>query len=981
MLRSPLLKEHVIKDGVIEGKSGNDADVDDANIKLVYDEEPKAGVQLTAECNVFATGQRHAKQPKFNNEGRVDQDAEQFLGKPVLQPLRNQSVIKQPVAFKSERPKISKPQFSSQVDVKKDLPKLVTQQYLPKGRKYAFTKPDHVIASSESRNSSKNMPRFSSNDMVHRVDYVSLIDFRYSPLIVAILECFVMENNDGMNKREAFNVSIQYEHGDDLVARMQRMKGNDGNSVAKTPRMPIRGLNNPYSGVGLKDKSLNEALKIVKTNVTSFGESTNPSWSTMNPSSVTNEQNIWSSSVSTSSFTSSFDDSIVVPVPTEWTSYDQPSTIKPTSETPIVKSVDINMKPTSYAGATGASTKDQTKAKASFRSLVADKKPPRCQTCNIYGHTVESCPKKVVTTPVVTDFNDGFQQAVNKKRNNKRNSASNMLPKGVPVVKGFKVGKDFASQPKAPKAGSNGGGTHSEVSSKAGSSKNTKEGAFLTEQGFVLSLMKLKKLLIRILREEHAHYLLAFQEAQLDEERFLKQKAKVQADFMVRDVINIEVKNVIFSMGDDKAPGPDGLLLLSLRKLGMWWVVILLVLLGIFFSNGKLLKELNHTIISLILMAYDTVDWKFLETILVGFGFHSKMVQWIMVCVSGASYSICANGNLHGWFKDDLFLFARCHLNSVSVIIDALEEFKQVSRHVPSIPKSTTFFCNVPNAIKVSIKNFMPFAEGEMKKGKAKVAWDSVCKPKHEGGLGDASWGWRKLLQIRSTIRPFIWHKINNEKSTSVWFDRWAYVCPLKDMLSNRDIARSGFSLDDSVPLLLDDMDDVILWHDRDGDLQSFLVAYVWDMIWSQADMVQWCGLRFVFYVAWTLYLLGVILGLCSMWHGLYISSAFIIPISKGKTVISILSSIVVARKEWKIVQEEDFVSGSDCSSYSIHGVVEAGEGCTLFSLSKVIPTGFSLERFLRRQTHLDRIFSCGVAARLLDARLTLCSHLGSCLA
>ncbi|GJW46020.1 putative reverse transcriptase domain, reverse transcriptase zinc-binding domain protein, partial [Tanacetum coccineum] len=48
--------------------------------------------------------------------------------------------------------------------------------------------------------------------------------------------------------------------------------------------------------------------------------------------------------------------------------------------------------------------------------------------------------------------------------------------------------------------------------------------------------------------------------------------------------------------------------------------------------------------------AYDTVDWKFLKTILVGFGFHPKMVQWIMVCVSGASYSISVNGNVHGWF-------------------------------------------------------------------------------------------------------------------------------------------------------------------------------------------------------------------------------------------------------------------------------------------------------------------------------------------
>ncbi|GKA13566.1 hypothetical protein Tco_0693212 [Tanacetum coccineum] len=38
---------------------------------------------------------------------------------------------------------------------------------LPRKQKSAFAKPDHVIASSSSRNSSKNMPRFSSNDMVH----------------------------------------------------------------------------------------------------------------------------------------------------------------------------------------------------------------------------------------------------------------------------------------------------------------------------------------------------------------------------------------------------------------------------------------------------------------------------------------------------------------------------------------------------------------------------------------------------------------------------------------------------------------------------------------------------------------------------------------------------------------------------------------------------------------------------------------------
>ncbi|GJV14383.1 hypothetical protein Tco_1359706 [Tanacetum coccineum] len=291
-------------------RSGNDADADDADIKPVYDEEPMAQVQLTAECNVFAIRQQHTEQPEFNNEGEVDQNAEQchdkrplpakltdnqttelskqsleseniclkktvvefqkdflrmeahcvnleltyqnqalkegqhvakllkenetlkkhykelsdsikitraktiehttsliaknyefkaqlhekgfaiailknelrklkgnsvntkfakssILRKPILHPLRNQSVVRQPTAFKSERPRISKPRFASRVDVNNDLSKPVTIHYLPKERESAFVKPHHVIASSESRNSLKNMPGFSSNDMVH----------------------------------------------------------------------------------------------------------------------------------------------------------------------------------------------------------------------------------------------------------------------------------------------------------------------------------------------------------------------------------------------------------------------------------------------------------------------------------------------------------------------------------------------------------------------------------------------------------------------------------------------------------------------------------------------------------------------------------------------------------------------------------------------------------------------------------------------
>ncbi|GJV29219.1 reverse transcriptase domain, reverse transcriptase zinc-binding domain protein [Tanacetum coccineum] len=166
-----------------------------------------------------------------------------------------------------------------------------------------------------------------------------------------------------------------------------------------------------------------------------------------------------------------------------------------------------------------------------------------------------------------------------------------------------------------------------------------------------------------------------------------------------------------------------------------------------FFVNGRLLKEINHTIIALILKVKAPAR---------GFGFHDRMVAWIMECVA-TSFSISINGSLHGHFKgkrglrqgdplspylftlvmevlmlmlqrrvrdsnqftyhrycskldlinlcfaDDLFLFAHGDVNSVMVIKEALDEFKCASSLIPSLPKSTTYFCNVLNFTKLAV--------------------------------------------------------------------------------------------------------------------------------------------------------------------------------------------------------------------------------------------------------------------------------------
>ncbi|GJZ45073.1 hypothetical protein Tco_0592669 [Tanacetum coccineum] len=69
-------------------RSGNDTDNDDAEIRPIYDEEPMAEVQLTAECNIFAIGQQHTEQPEIINEGRVHQYTKECQ---VISPLLDSS--------------------------------------------------------------------------------------------------------------------------------------------------------------------------------------------------------------------------------------------------------------------------------------------------------------------------------------------------------------------------------------------------------------------------------------------------------------------------------------------------------------------------------------------------------------------------------------------------------------------------------------------------------------------------------------------------------------------------------------------------------------------------------------------------------------------------------------------------------------------------------------------------------------------------
>ncbi|GJR57945.1 hypothetical protein Tco_1500107 [Tanacetum coccineum] len=151
-----------IKKTRVQNKDNNDSLISQINQKSVENADLKAQIQE----KVFANAALKNELRKLKGNSVETKFAKaSILGKPPLQPSRNHLVVRQPNAFTSERPRISRPRFASKVDEKNDLSKIVTPHYLPKVRESAPAKPHHVNAPSSSRNSQKES--YGSNDMAH----------------------------------------------------------------------------------------------------------------------------------------------------------------------------------------------------------------------------------------------------------------------------------------------------------------------------------------------------------------------------------------------------------------------------------------------------------------------------------------------------------------------------------------------------------------------------------------------------------------------------------------------------------------------------------------------------------------------------------------------------------------------------------------------------------------------------------------------
>ncbi|GJT76141.1 RNA-directed DNA polymerase, eukaryota, reverse transcriptase zinc-binding domain protein [Tanacetum coccineum] len=291
--------------------------------------------------------------------------------------------------------------------------------------------------------------------------------------------------------------------------------------------------------------------------------------------------------------------------------------------------------------------------------------------------------------------------------------------------------------------------------------------------------------------------------------------------FMISEISDEEIKNAMFFIDSNKVPGPDGFSSLFFKKARSIVGKDVCRAVKDFFDNGKIMREINSTIISLvpkiltpnkvtvfrpiascnvlykciskiitermkiglrkivgyerkdgpsrvamkidIQKAYDTVNWQFLEVILKGFGFHCKMVNWIIKCVTTTSFSICVNGESFSYFKrgrglrqadpmspylftlvmeiltlivekrvegskefkyhfgckemklthvcfaDDLMMFSHGDKKFVMVLKKVIEEFGSIAGLLPNYNKSTIIFGSMAKEEKQIILSSIPF--------------------------------------------------------------------------------------------------------------------------------------------------------------------------------------------------------------------------------------------------------------------------------
>ncbi|XP_074320775.1 uncharacterized protein LOC141657433 [Silene latifolia] len=242
-------------------------------------------------------------------------------------------------------------------------------------------------------------------------------------------------------------------------------------------------------------------------------------------------------------------------------------------------------------------------------------------------------------------------------------------------------------------------------------------------------------------------------------------------DILNKPVTYEEIKETVFSIPNDKSPGPDGYTSSFFND--AWEVIGQEVSAAIteFFQTGQLLTQINATNVTLILKCERPTSVKHFRPIACcnmlykGMNFHGHFIQMFMVCIKTTSFTLSLNGSNFGYFKgqtglrqgdpitpliytmymeyltriikfatemwpfqyhplckslklthlmfaDDLLMFCKGNAASIMLLMWAFSSFSRASGHSMNNSKSEIFFNGMVEELKQDIKQVTGFSEG-----------------------------------------------------------------------------------------------------------------------------------------------------------------------------------------------------------------------------------------------------------------------------
>ncbi|XP_077215844.1 uncharacterized protein LOC143850484 [Tasmannia lanceolata] len=319
---------------------------------------------------------------------------------------------------------------------------------------------------------------------------------------------------------------------------------------------------------------------------------------------------------------------------------------------------------------------------------------------------------------------------------------------------------------------------------------------------------------------------------------------------MLSAVSSEEIKNAVFSMKGDKAPGPDGF---NGRFFHKFWYLVgskFSTAIKNIFEKKKMLKEINATFVALIPKGIDaTSHSEFRPISLCNFVYKTitKILALRLKLVIGKLVSPSQSAFIHG----------RQIQENILLTHDLLHNFHHPSRKpkmclkidlAKAFDNSSAF--KLPKGIIVRIEKLMRdfiWSGPDLKKKIHTVSWNDICLLKCEGGLG-----LRKIEQINTALQiKLLWNILQDSKSLwRQWLNSkylqkqsiWTIKMPSKPSWGLRSILQARDIAVNYICYAVGKEDKIDLWHfpwHPDGKISTQIPKSTIDPCLADAKMLS----------------------------------------------------------------------------------------------------------------------------------------------